>query len=310
MIINNNKLIIINVIKFKEGKSMVFEKELKILQLLKNYNKDDNIIPLYFYNENKEKLGFSRATYYRKLETLKRLGLVIFKRNKLKITNKGLLLLKLFNNNENIKIENIEEELEKEELEEEKNDKKGKEFVIIEQDELKNIKNDSNFIYIPYPSTTYILKLILKFNGIDAKGLSTNAEKLNFILNCPDIKDVNLAVDYFENASKQALVCLRELILANKISKLYVSFKDIKKALKKKEILSFLQEFEFELKSEDIEKIEKDEVNLFNVFLLSIISIAIILSYRIGFQYAYAIALLLILYFARYLFVRNIRDEI
>ena len=291
---------------------MVLEKELKILKLLENY-KDNTIIPHYFYNENKEKLCFSRATFYRKLETLKQLKLVIFKRNKLKITNKGLLLLKLFNNNENIK------ELEKEEfkeLEEEEglknNDKLKNEFVIVEQSELKNLKNNNNFIYINYPSTTYILKLILKYFNIDSRGLSTNAEKLNFILNCHDIKDVNLAIDYFENASKQAIIALRELILAGKVNKIYISFKDIKKALKKKEILNFLQEFEFELKNttEKLEKLEKDEVNLFNVFLLFIISTSILISYRIGFQYAYAIALLLILYFARYLFIKNIRDEI
>jgi len=102
---------------------------------------------------------------------------------------------------------------------------------------------------------------------------------------------------------------LRELILAGKVNKIYISFRDIKKALKKKEILSFLQEFEFELKHE-LDKIEKDEVNLFNAFLLFVISVTIVISYRIGFQYAYAIALLLVLYFARYLFVRNIRDEI
>ena len=291
---------------------MVLEKELKILKLLENY-KDNTIIPHYFYNENKEKLCFSRATFYRKLETLKQLKLVIFKRNKLKITNKGLLLLKLFNNNENIK------ELEKEEfkeLEEEEglknNDKLKNEFVIVEQSELKNLKNNNNFIYINYPSTTYILKLILKYFNIDSRGLSTNAEKLNFILNCHDIKDVNLAIDYFENASKQAIIALRELILAGKVNKIYISFKDIKKALKKKEILNFLQEFEFELKNttEKLEKLEKDEVNLFNVFLLFIISTVVILSYRMNFQYAYAVALLLILYFARYLFIKNIRDEI
>ena len=292
---------------------MVFEKELKILQILSSKYKDNTIIPHYFYVENKDSLNFSRATFYRKLETLKQLKLVIFKRNKLKITNRGLLLLKLFNNNFNIK--ELEKELEKEELEEEdeldhNNNINNKEFVIVEQDEIKNLKNNNNFIYINYPSTTYILKLILKENGMDVKGLSTNAEKLNFILNCPDIKDVNLAVDYFENASKQALICLRELILTNKISKLYISFKNIKKALKKKEILDFLQEFEFELKNKNIEKIEKDEVNLFNVFLLFIISTAIIVSYRMNFQHAYAIALLLVLYFARYLFFKNIKDEI
>ena len=295
---------------------MVFEKELKILKLLENY-KDDFIIPHYFYIENKNELNYSRATFYRKLEILKQLKLVVFRRNKLRITNKGLLLLKLFNNNENIKEEELEkelEELEKEELEEEglkNNDKLKNEFVIVEQDELKNLKNNNNFIYINYPSTTYILKLILNHFNINCKGLSTNAEKLNYIIFDENIRNLNLAIDYFENASKQAIVCLRELILANKIDKLYVSFEDIKKALKKREILSFLQEFEFELKNTlDTEKLEKDEVNLFNVFLLSIISIAIILSYRMNFQYAYAVALLLILYFARYLFIRNIKDEI
>ena len=289
---------------------MVFEKELKILQILSRKYKNDTIIPLYFYNENKDSLNFSRATFYRKLEILKQLKLVVFKRNKLRITNKGLLLLKLFNNNENIKeLEKELEELEEEDELDYNNNNKDREFVIVEQDELKNIKNNNNFIYINYPSTTYILKLILNHFNINTRGLSTNAEKLNYIIFDENIRNLNLAIDYFENASKQALICLRELILAGKVNKIYISFRDIKKALKNKNILSFLQEFEFELKHE-LDKIEKDEVNLFNVFLLSIISIAIILSYRIGFQYAYAIALLLILYFARYLFVRNIRDKI
>ena len=288
---------------------MVLEKELKILQILSSKYKNDTVIPLYFYNENKNELGYSRATFYRKLETLKQLKLVVFRRNKLRITNKGLLLLKLFNNNENIK--ELEKELEEEdELDHDNNNNKDREFVIVEQDELKNIKNNNNFIYINYPSTTYILKLILNHFNINTRGLSTNAEKLNYILLDENINNLNLAIDYFENASRQAIVCLRELILAGKVNKIYISFRDIKKALKKKEILSFLQEFEFELKSEDVEKMEKDEVNLFNVFLLFIISTSILISYRIGFQYAYAIALLLILYFARYLFVRNIRDEI
>jgi len=288
---------------------MVFEKELKILKLLENY-KDNTIIPLYFYNENKNELGYSRATFYRKLEILKQLKLVIFKRNKLRITKKGLLLLKLFNNNENIKEEELEKELEELEEEDELDHNNNKEFVIIEQDELKNLKNNNNFIYINYPSTTYILKLILNHFNINCKGLSTNAEKLNYIIFDENIRNLNLAIDYFENASKQAIVCLRELILAGKVDKIYISFKDIKKALKKKEILNFLQEFEFELKNENIEKIEKDEVNLFNVFLLFIISTVVILSYRMNFQYAYAVALLLILYFARYLFIKNIKDEI
>ena len=188
---------------------------------------------------------------------------------------------------------------------------KDKEFVIVEQSEIKNLKNNNNFIYINYPSTTYILKLILRYYNINCKGLSTNAEKLNYILLNNDIENINLAVDYFENASKQAIVTLRELILANKINKLYISFRDIKKALRNKTILSFLQEFEFELKNTlDIEKLEKDEVNLFNVFLLFVISVTIVISYRMNFQYAYAIALLLVLYFARYLFIRNIKDEI
>ncbi|WP_456468946.1 hypothetical protein [Archaeoglobus sp.] len=49
-----------------------------------------------------------------------------------------------------------------------------KNFCVIESDELKQL---DSFIYIPYPSTSYILKTLLLYAGIPTKGLSTNAEK-------------------------------------------------------------------------------------------------------------------------------------
>jgi hypothetical protein len=160
------------------------------------------------------------------------------------------------------------------------------------------------FIYITYPSASYILKTILLYAGIPTKGLSTNAEKFKAIAQS-DCR-VDLAIDNFENTSKQTLVFLRELVLAGRIDKLYVGVRDERKALRNSKLLDFLQELEFENQMGRF-KLESDSITLFPVLLIIFIGFGIILAYRMGVAYAPVYVFFIFLYFLRSSLFREIR---
>ena len=83
--------------------------------------------------------------------------------------------------------------------------------------------------------------------GVDEKGLKTNIEKFRALKEA-DFR-VMIAVNHFENSSKQVLVFLHELMKLGKISALYVGVKNERKALKNKKLVEFWQEFDFENES-------------------------------------------------------------
>ncbi len=232
---------------------------------------------------------FSRATFYRRLEKLKERGFVDWKTGRAKITERGLQLLKLFDSEEVLELERDE-------------DVAGK-FCITDSTSLKQLSYKRSFLYVTYPATSYILKIILLYAGIKAKGLTTNAEKFKAIVNS-DVK-VNLAIDNFENATKQSIVFLRELIYAGKIDKLYVGVKDERKALRNSRLLEFFQEFEFE-NARGL-KLESDEVTLFPLLLVILIAFGITVAYRLGVEYAPVYAFFIVIYFLRSSLFREVR---
>ena len=260
----------------------MLDKEIEILKAFKEEAK-----PIEVYSS--KDWSFSRATFYRKLEKLKKQGLIEWKGGKAKITKRGEQILKLFDPYVEIKAD-VKAEV------------KGK-FWLTETTKLKQLAYQANFVYITYPSASYILKTILLYAGIKATGLTTNAEKFKAIMQSDCI--IALAVDNFENASKQTLVFLRELILAGKIEKLYVGVKDERKALRNSKLLEFLQEFGFE--NQKGLKLEADSVTLFPILLVILIGFGIIVAYRLGVAYAPVYAFFILLYYLRSSLFRELR---
>ncbi len=258
------------------------EKDLAILREFKTERKPSEVYASKDWN-------FSRATFYRRLEKLKDKGLIDWKTGRAKLTNRGLQILKLFDSDENLKVEKSEELT-------------GK-FCITGSTSLKKLSYEHGFLYITYPATSYILKTILLYAGIKAKGLSTNAEKFKAIVNS-DVK-VSLAIDNFENATKQSIVFLRELIYAGKIEKLYVGVKDERKALRNSKLLEFFQEFEFE-NAKGL-KLDSDEITLFPLLLVILIAFGITVAYRLGVEHAPVYAFFILIYFLRSSLFREIR---
>lgn len=132
--------------------------------------------------------------------------------------------------------------------------------------------------------------------------MSTNAEKFKAIVQS-DVK-VSLAIDNFENASKQTIVFLRELILADRVERLHVGVRDERKALRNSKLLEFLQEFGFE--SSRL-RLEADSVTLFPVLLVIVIAFGIIVAYRLGVVYAPVYAFFILIYFLRSSLFRELR---
>ncbi|WP_456469060.1 hypothetical protein [Archaeoglobus sp.] len=239
---------------------------------------------------NSGKWEFSRATFYRRLEKLKKQGLIEWRAGKARITEKGEQLLKIFDSGFHPE-QKKSEEIEKFKIE-------GN-FCIVESGRLKQLKG---FIYITYPSASYILKTLLLYAGIPTKGLSTNAEKFKALVKS-DLK-ANLAIDNFENASRQTLVFLRELINVKKLEKVYVGVRDERKALRNAKLLDFLQEFGFE---SGRLKLKSDSVTLFPVLLVILIGFGIIVAYRLGVEYAPVYAFFILIYFLRSSLFREMR---
>ncbi len=240
--------------------------------------------------------GFSRATFYRRLEKLKKQGFIEWKGGKARITNRGEQILKLFD--PACVPVNIEAEAESDIEDKSK-------FCITETLKLKQLAYQANFVYITYPAASYILKTILLYAGINAKGLTTNAEKFKAIVQS-DVR-ISLAIDNFENTSKQALVFLRELILAGKIERLYAGVKDERKALRNQKLLEFLQEFEFE--NQKGLKLEADSVTLFPILLVILIGFGIIVAHRLRVAYAPVYVFFILLYFLRSSLFREMRKR-
>ena len=265
----------------------MLDKELEILREFKEEKK-----PIDVYSS--KDWGFSRATFYRRLSRLKEQGLIEWKGGKARITRRGEQILKLFDPSWVPEGKIIKEK-------EEKEDKTKGKFCITDTMKLKQLAYQ-DFVYITYPAASYILKTILLYAGIPTKGLTTNAEKFKAIVQS-DAK-ISLAIDNFENASKQALVFLRELILAGKIERLYVGVKDERKALRNSKLLEFLQDFEFESKGL---KLESDSVTLFPLLLLFVMGFGIIVAYRLGVSYAPVYAFFILIYILRSSLFREIR---
>ena len=257
------------------------------LELLKAFREERKPIEVY----NSQQWNFSRATFYRRLEKLKKQGLLEWRNGRARITERGEELLSLFDSGF---VESSKALTDRKTAHETRRN-----FCIIESDELKRL---DSFIYIPYPSASYILKTLLLYAGIPTRGLSTNAEKFKALVNS-DLK-ANIALDNFENASRQTLVFLRELINAKKLQKVYVGVRDERKALRNARLLEFLQEFGFE--SGKL-KLESDSVTLFPVLLVMLICFGIVVAYRLGVDYAPVYAFFILIYFLRSSLFREMR---
>lgn len=213
----------------------VGENSYMVFELLSYFQEERN--PHDVYRSNK--FGFSRATFYRRLDKLKELGLVEWRVGKARLTDKGLKILAILNNNR-ILIENSDKDVSDELTLKSiysnninQNDE-SRSFRLYEADKLKEIIDDS-FIYVDYSTASYILKALLVVAGVDDKGLKTNVEKFKRLKEA-NFK-VKLAINHFENASKQVLVFLDELVKLGKISALFVGVKNERKALSNKKLV-------------------------------------------------------------------------
>lgn len=265
---------------------------------------------------------FSRATFYRRLEELKQLGLVEWMVGKAKLTEKGLKLRSLFFDNFYQTLDEVRDKgLVKDsyltddrdntkELGKKEEEKKGgkekeereKPFRIYESDELKEEINDT-FVYVDYPTASYILKALMLVAGVDEKGLKTNVEKFR-ALKETDFR-VKLAVNHFENSSKQVLVFLDELMKLGKISALYCGVKNERKALKNKKLVEFWQDWNFE---NERFKLPKESVTLFPLFLIGVIGVILVVALRSGYEHTSILSVLIVLYFFRSMLFKEMRE--
>lgn len=245
-------------------------------------------------------LGYSLTTYYRKLNELKRVGLLDWTFGRAKITEKGLVVLRALNESEFLqnggcvdKEENLGEDTKTEYIE-------GNRFVICSNENIDDLTNDE-FIFLEYPASSYLLNIMLLISG-GVRGRS-NAEKLKELLN-RDFK-VSIAIANFENSSKQFLVFLDELIKADKIECLIVGVKNERKALSNKRILGFLEEYEFK---NDKFEFSKDSVTLTPVLIFFVITYIVIVAYRFGFTFAPLAYFFIPIYFLRSILFRELRN--
>ena len=222
-------------------------------------------------------LGYSITTYYRKLNELKSLGLLEWSFGKAKVTERGLEVLRG----------------------DERSEIHGDRFVICSNECIDNFTDDG-FILLEYPTTSYLLNVLLLTSG-GVKGRS-NAEKLKVLLD-RDF-EVSVAIANFDNSSKQFLIFLEELIKANKIERLVVGVRNERKALSNKRILDFLERNEFK---NDRFKFSKDSVTLTPVFIIFVITYIVIVAYRFGFTFAPLAYFFIPMYFLRSTLFRELR---
>ena len=139
--------------------------------------------------------------------------------------------------------------------------------------------------------------------GIEEKELKTNVEKFKQLKDV-DFK-VKLAINHFENASKQVLVFLDELIKLEKISALYCGVKNERKALTNKKLVEFWKDWNFE---NERFKLPKESVTLFPLFLIAVIGIILIVALRSGYEHAGILSILMVIYFMRSLLFKELRQ--
>jgi len=280
------------------------------LQIIQHLDHDP-VNPHNLYISNGFK--FSRATFYRRLEDLKQTGLIEWRVGKAKLTEKGLMLRSILNGSH---VDFKEKEKDKEtshgpitESHESPMENKSRlynkssdrDFKLFEADKLRSQINES-FIYVDYPQTGFILKILMELAGIEEKA-KTNVERFR-LLKSHDFK-VKLAINHFENSPKQLLIFLEELIKLGKISALYVGVKNERKALSNKKLVEFLQSHDFE---NERFKLPKESITLFPLFLISVIGIILILALRSGYQHASILSVMMIVYFMRSLLFKELRD--
>ncbi len=284
------------------------EKSLKILSKFG----EEYVNPHEVYHEYFNGNGMSRATFYRRLEYLKQLDLIEWKVGKVRLTDKGRNVLYALNGldikpknsyltDANDKT-NMLGKKRRENKEKNRENEGERSFRIYEADELKK-KIDDAFVYVDYPTASYILKALLIVAGVDEKGLKTNIEKFRALKEA-DFR-VKLAVNHFENSSKQVLVFLDELMKLGKISALYCGVKNERKALKNKKLVEFWQDWNFE---NERFKLPKESVTLFPLFLIGVIGTIIVLALRSGYEHASILSILIVLYFFRSMLFREVRE--
>ena len=250
---------------------------------------------------------FSRATFYRKFDKLKQLGLIEWRRGKARLTEKGLIVKSVLNGSDitfNLNMNEYQNVVSSSSTgnRSKKEDKSlNHSFRLYKASELKD-RVDNSFIYVDYPQTSFILRILMELAGIEEKA-KTNVEKFK-LLKSHDFK-VKLAINHFENSPKQLLVFLEELIKLGRIKTLYIGVKDERKALKNKKLLEFLQEFDFE---NERFKLPKKSVTLFPLFLLVIIGTILFIAFRVGYQHASIYSVFLILYFLRSSLFKELRS--
>ena len=176
-----------------------------------------------------------------------------------------------------------------------------RDFRLFEADRLKS-QIDDCFIYVDYPQTGFILKILMELAGIEEKA-KTNVERFR-LLKSHDFK-VKLAVNHFENNPKQLLIFLEELIKEENILALYIGVKNERKALSNKKLVEFLTNHDFE---NERFKLPKESVTLFPLFLIAVIGVVLTLALRSGYQHASILSVMMIVYFMRSLLFRELRE--
>jgi hypothetical protein len=238
------------------------------------------------------------------LDKLKEMGLIDWRVGKARLTEKGSKILAVLNGEGTLIDEKAKETTNQESASGQEvmtQPTESSRFKIFECEELKK-HTDEGFVYVDYPTASYILKALLIVAGIEEKGLKTNVEKFR-ALKKADLK-VKLAVNHFENASKQVLVFLDELIKLGKISDLYVGVKNERKALANKKLVEFLQAHNFE---NERFKLPKESVTLFPLFLIGVIGMILVIALRSGYEHAGLLSIMMVIYFFRSMLFKELR---
>jgi DNA-binding PadR family transcriptional regulator len=251
------------------------------LEILSHFSSPRN--PHEVYRSNG--FRFSRATFYRRLEKLKEQGLIEWRVGEARLTERGKALVDAFRVTTTVN-----------------QPVRRNDFRLFEAERLKDIVDES-FVYVDYPTAGYILSILMKKAGVEEKGLKSNVEKLQKLKG--EEFRVKLAINHFENVSRQALVFLEELIKEGKIEALWVGVKNERKALKNKKLVEFLQSHDFE---NERFKLPKESVTLFPLFLIGIIGVIMVLALRSGYQHAPLLSVLMVVYFMRSMLFRELRE--
>jgi DNA-binding PadR family transcriptional regulator len=217
-------------------------------------------------------LKLSRATFYRILDKLKNLGLIVWEKGKVSITDKGKEFLSVFielnkEDDEGLNygpINNIEDEQIDKETKEIKENIEYNQNTVYENRKIE--EKEHNYLFVlHYPTATPLLNKLLEHFGEDKKG--TNADKLKKLTE-KDLRGLRIAVLNFENANKQTIIFLDYLIKSG--LSVDIGFKNKKYLYQNEHIKKFLKENNF--KNFDLEGLEMDDsVNLFPILVLFLV---------------------------------------